>query len=186
MKIFNPQTYTPVYQLAIPDGWGIERFSLPPDFAREMSVTGVEDLRFSPGWGDPRSEEHWSYAYLWWLDGHKDIDAAFLQDNLKILYSGLLNRNIIPRKIPAEKIYPVTVGFKTITTAAGDVKTFEGTVHMLNYIIQEPMVLNIVIHQKYCPDKTHSILLFEVSPKPFSDPNWIKLNKLNADFSCTK
>jgi len=186
LKIFNPQTYSPVYQLAIPEGWSSERFSLPPDFAKQLSVTGVEDLRFSPGWSDPGSEEHWSYAYLWWLEGNKDIDASFLQDNLKTLYTGLLNRNIKPRKIPMEKIYPVVVKMKNVNTASGDIKTFEGTVNMLNYIDQTPMILNIIVHKKNCADKTHSSLFFEVSPKPFTHPNWVKLNKLNADFSCTK
>ena len=186
LKIFNPQTYSPVYQLAIPEGWSTERFALPPDFAKQMVVGGVEDLRFFPGWGDPVSEDHWSYAYLWWLEGKKDMDASFLQDNLKIYYSGLLNRNIKPRKIPMEKIYPVVVKMKNVKTASGDTKTFEGTVSMLNYINQEPMILNIIVHEKYCADKAHDILLFEVSPKPFNHPYWVKLNKLNADFSCTK
>ena len=186
LKIFNPQTYSPVYQLAVPEGWSTERFSLPPDFAKKLTVTGVEDLRFFPGWGDPDSEDHWSYAFLWWLDGKNDIDVSFLQDNLKTLYTGLLNRNIKPRKIPMDKIYPVVVNFKKVNTAAGDIKTFEGTANMLNYIKQEPMILNIIVHEKNCGDKTHSYLLFEVSPKPFTHPNWIKLNKLNADFSCTK
>jgi hypothetical protein len=186
LKIFNPQTYAPVYQLPVPDGWSVERFSLPPDFAKEIKVTGVEDLRFFPGWRDPASEEHWSYAYLWWLGGNKDLDAQFLQENLRVLYSGLLNRNIKPRKIPAEKLYPVVTKMKNISTAAGDVKTFEGTVNMLNYINQQPMILNIIVHEKYCADKNHSFLLFEVSPKPFNHPNWEKLNKLNADFSCPR
>ncbi len=87
LKIFNPQTYSPVYQLTVPEGWGVERFSLPPDFAKQISAIGVEDVRFFPGWGDPKSEEHWSYAYLWWLDGNKDIDAApSCRIILKILY----------------------------------------------------------------------------------------------------
>ncbi len=107
LKIFNPQTYSPVYQLPVPEGWSTERFALPPDFAKQVNASGVEDLRFFPGWGDPKSEEHWSYAYLWWLEVKKDIDASFLQGNLKTLYTGLLNRNIKPRKIPTEKIYPV-------------------------------------------------------------------------------
>jgi hypothetical protein len=186
LKIFNPQTYSPVYQLAIPEGWSPERFSLPPDFAKQLAVTGVEDLRFFPGWGDPNNEEHWSYAYLWWLDGKRDINASFLQNNLTILYTGLLNRNIKPRKIPMEKIYPVAVQIKNVAKASGDIKTFKGTVNMLNYINQTPMILNIIIHEKYCADKTHGYLFFEVSPKPFTHPNWVKLNKLNADFSCTK
>ncbi len=186
LKIFNPLTYSPVYQLTIPEGWSTERFALPPDFAKQLSVTGVEDLRFFPGWGDSNSEEHWSYAYLWWLEGNKDIDASFLQDNLKILYTGLLNRNIKPRKIPMEKLYPVVAKMKNIITAPGDIKTFEGTVNMLDYINQMPMILNVMVHEKYCADKTHGFLLFEVSPKPFTHPNWVKLNKLNADFSCVK
>jgi len=186
LKIFNPQTYSPVYQLAVPEGWSVERFSLPPDFAKQLSVTGVEDLRFFPSWGDPKNEEHWSYAYLWWLDGKRDIDVSFLQKNLTILYTGLLSRNIKPRNIPKEKIHPVVVNMKSINTASGDTKTFEGTVSMLNYINQEPMILNIVVHEKNCADKNHQFIFFEVSPKPFNHPNWEKLNKLNADFSCVK
>jgi hypothetical protein len=73
-----------------------------------------------------------------------------------------------------------------VKTEAGDVKTFQGKVNMLNYIKQEPMILNLVIHQKNCPDKTHNILLLEVSPKPSDHPVWVKLNKLNTDFSSTK
>jgi hypothetical protein len=186
LNIFNPQTYSPVYQLPVPEGWSVERFSLPPDFAKQLKLSGVEELRFFPGWGDSTSEEHWSYTFLWWLEGNQNIDAAFVQENLTTLYSGLLDRNIKPRKIPAEKLYPVTVKMKDIKTAAGDVKTFEGTANMLNYIKQEPMILNIIVHVKNCSDKTHSSLFFEISPKPFTHPVWEKMNKLNADFSCTR
>jgi hypothetical protein len=186
LKIFNPATYSPVYLLPIPAGWQTESFSLPPDFAKQISFKGVEDLRFFPGWGDPNSEEHWSYAFLWSLDGKPDIEAHLLQDNLKILYTGLIGRNIVPRKIPKEKLFPVEVNIQSVKTSAGDLKTFAGTVHMLNYINQTPMILNIKIHMKDCPDKTHSILLFEVSPKPADHPNWQKLDSLNVEFSCTR
>jgi len=185
-RIFNPQTYSPVYQLAIPGGWSTECFSLPPDFARNVQAAGVEDLRFFPGWGDPLSEEHWSYAYLWWLEGHPDIDAPWLQNNLQTLYTGLVNRNIIPRKIPMDKVFPVTVKIMMVKTTPGDLKTYEGTIHLLNYINQTPMILNVIIHQKDCADQNHSYLFFEISPKPMAHPNWEKLNKLNMDFSCIK
>jgi hypothetical protein len=29
----------------------LEHFALPPDFANQMTYKGVEDLRFTPGWG---------------------------------------------------------------------------------------------------------------------------------------
>ncbi|HEY8733267.1 MAG TPA: hypothetical protein VIL90_01795, partial [Puia sp.] len=186
LKIFNPQTYSPVYLLPVPEGWSTEQFSLPPDFAKQLPLKGVEGLRFSPGWGDVKSDEHWSYAFLWWLDGNADIDASFIQENLKILYTGLVARNIIPRKIPKEKLFPVEVKIRSIKTMPGDLKTFEGTVHMLDYMPQTPMTMNIRIHNKDCADKTHSSLLFEVSPKPFDHSNWKKLDKLNTDFECTK
>jgi hypothetical protein len=186
LKIFNPQTYKPVYKLPIPERWSTEQFSLPPDFAKDITFKGVEDLRFFPGWGNPTSEEHWSYAYLWWLDGRVDINAISLQDNLKTLYTGLVARNIVPRKIPREKLFPVEVKIQNIKTAPGDLKTFEGTIHMLDYITQIPMTLNVRIHFKDCADKNHSTLLFEVSPKPFDHSNWQKLEKLNSDFECNK
>jgi hypothetical protein len=186
LKIFNPQNYIPVYQLPVPEGWSTERFSLPPDFAREIKATGVEDLRFFPEWGNANSEEHWSYAYLWWLEGKTEIDAPFLQDNLKTLYTGLVDRNIVPRKIPVEKVFPVVVKLNNVKTEPGDIKTFKGTVNMLDYIIQSPMILNVIVHQRNCADKNHNYLLFEVSPKPFNHPNWEKLNRLNTDFSCNQ
>jgi hypothetical protein len=186
LKIFNPQTYSPKYLLPVPKGWQTEQFALPPDFAKQITMKGVEDLRFSPGWGDPNSEEHWSYAFLWSLDGKVDMNASVLRDNLTILYTGLVGRNIVPRKIPKEKLFPVEVNIQIVKTAAGDIKTFAGTVHMLDYINQMPMTLNLRIHVKDCPDKTHSILLFEVSPKSPDHANWLKLDQLNSDFNCVR
>jgi len=183
LKIFNPQTYSPKYLLPIPKGWQTEVFALPPDFAKQISLKGVEDLRFFAGWGDPNSEEHWSYAFLWSLDGKPDIEARLLQDNLKILYTGLIGRNIVPRKIPKEKIFPVEVNIQAVKTVAGDIKTFAGTVHMLDYINQMPMILNLRIHVKDCPDQIHSTILFEVSPKQADHPNWLLLDQLNKDFN---
>jgi hypothetical protein len=119
------------------------------------------------------------------VEGKSGVDALFLQNNLKTLYTGLVNRNILPRKIPLEKVFPVVVKINNVKTEPGDIKTFKGTVNMLDYITQLPMILNVIVHQKNCTDTKHSYLLFEVSPKPFNHPNWEKLNKLNTDFSCT-
>ncbi len=184
LKIFDPQTYSPTYLLPIPKGWSREVFSLPPDFAKQIRFKGVEELRFFPGWGDEKTEDYWSYAFLWWLDGNPDIDAPVLQDNLKILYSGLIERNVVQRKIPREKLFPVEVKIHSIKTSAGDLKTFEGTVHMLDYMQQLPMILNLRIHIRDCADKTHAYVFLEISPKSFDHPNWQQLDKLYEDFEC--
>jgi hypothetical protein len=184
LKIFNPQTYSPVYNLPVPAGWSREVFELPPDFAKQIKFKGVEELRFFPGWGDEKTEDYWSYAFLWWLEGNRDIDATILQDNLKILYSGLIERNIVQRKISKEKLFPVEVKIHNIKTAAGDLKTFEGTVHMLDYLQQVPMILNLRIHIRDCTERTHSSIFLEISPKSFDHPNWQQLDKLYSEYEC--
>jgi hypothetical protein len=186
LKIFNLQTYSPVYFLPVPAGWSREVFSLPPDFAKQIKFKGVEELRFFPGWGDIKSEDYWSYGFLWWLEGNQDIDASVLQDNLKILYSGLIERNVVLRKIPREKLFPVEAKIHNIKTMAGDLKTFEGTVHMLDYMQQTPMILNLRIHMRDCSDKTHTSVFLEISPKSFDQPQWQELEKLYSGFKCVK
>ena len=37
-------------------------------FAPSIKYKGVEDIRFTPGWGKAGSEEYWTYAFLWFLD----------------------------------------------------------------------------------------------------------------------
>jgi hypothetical protein len=106
------------YNLIVPAGWEMESFSLPPDFASQINYKGVEEVRFAPGWGDIKSEEHWSYSFLWWLDGTPKIEATILQSNLKAYYTGLVARNITSRNIPANKIVPTIVSIKKIKTTS--------------------------------------------------------------------
>jgi hypothetical protein len=186
LKIFNPNTYSPTYQLPVPEGWSVERFALPPEFAKQINYKGVEDVRFAPGWGDVKTEEYWSYAFLWWMEGNPEIKATNLQDNLKAYYSGLVARNIPIRKIPADKLFPVVASIHSVKTERGDLETWTGTVSMLDYMTQTPMILNILIHKKSYPGQDHAFLFFEVSPKPFAHPIWQKLNMLYADLACVK
>ena len=117
LNIFDVNTWKPPYQLIIPNGWTTEIFSLPPDFAPQIVYKGIEDIRFAPGWEDTKSDEHWTYSYLWWLEGTLVIDAGILQVNLKAYYDGLVARNITGRNIPVNKIVPTTAIVKKIKTA---------------------------------------------------------------------
>ena len=70
------------YKLDVPAGWNVERIPFPIDFAPGINYTGVEDLRFTPGWEDLTSEEHWSYAFLWWLDEGQRLMLIFCRKTL--------------------------------------------------------------------------------------------------------
>jgi hypothetical protein len=182
---FDGPSWNPPYTLTL-DGWGIERFLIPVDFAPKIPYKGVEDIRFTLGWGDKNSEEYWSYAFLWYLDGKPAIDAVALKRNLDLYYDGLISRNIIKRNISAKIIFKTNTKLKQIATYPGDEKTFQGTVTMLDYMAKAPMVLNCKVHLKKCKGLDKTILFYQLSPKTYSDAVWKKLTKLWADFNCGK
>jgi len=179
LDIFDPITWVSPYKLDIPPGWGTERFSFPFDFAPQIPYKGVEELRFAPGWADGAGEEHWAYAFVWWLEGKPQMTAEKLQTHLQDYYNGLVGRNIEPRKIPKEKVIPVKVELKSSSPVPGDKATFSGTVAMLDYLTQTPMILHVVIHWKdlHVPDR--SALFFEISPRPLNHRVWTQLDALN-------
>ncbi len=180
---FDGPSWKAPYILSL-DGWGVERFLLPPSFAPKIGYTGVEDLRFSIGWGDSKSEEYWSYAYLWYLDGNVETNSESIQTNLALYYDGLIDSNIEIRKISPEVLFPTEVVVNKIQTLPGDLSTFTGTIKMLDYMKAEPITLNYIIHQKSCAGQAKSIIFFEISPKPMTDKIWNRLNNLWQDFKC--
>jgi len=183
---FDGKKWEAPYSLELPKGWDIERFLIPIEFAPSIPYKGVEDIRFTPGWGNVKSEEYWTYAFLWYLDDKPQMTATIAADNLKAYYTGLIGRNIEPRKIPSDKIFPVQSQIKTTTTATGDTKTFIGTVHMLDYMEQKPITLNCIIHVRSCPGQNKTFIFNEISPKPYKDSVWTSLNQLWTNFSCDK
>ncbi len=182
LGIFDVLTWKPPYYLSMPEGWEVERFSLPPDFAPTMSFKGVEDVRFATGWGNVNSEEHWSYSFLWWLDGHVKLNADTLQRTLKEYYNGLVGRNITSRNIPTNKIVQTAVVIKKVKTSLNDLETFSGTINMLDYHAQLPITLNCFVHIKDSKTINHTAVYVEISPKSLSNPVWQKLNDIGDSF----
>jgi hypothetical protein len=170
------------YSFSVPKGWQTEKFPLPVSFAPSISYAGFEDIRFAPGWANGSSEEHWSYAFLWWIDGTVQITDTILQNHLNAYYTGLVKTNI--RKEGAGKWEPAVAAIKKIATAPGDIETYNGSVTITNYLdLTNPrLVLNCIIHKKTC--HTHTALLFEISPKAVDHIVWSSLHQLNEEFAC--
>lgn len=181
---FNGDTWVAPYTLILPKGWGYERFHLPPDFAGNIAYKGVEDLRFTPNWGNSKSDEYWTYAYLWYLDSKPIIKASILKNALFSYYSGLVNRNIKKRNIPEEKIVPMVIAVKKIRHHLGDLQTFTGEIDMLDYMDQKPIRLHCIVHAKYCEENDRFFLFFQLSPKPLKDKIWNDLELLWVNFNC--
>jgi hypothetical protein len=183
---FDHEKYNPGYTLAMPEKWGVERFAIPIEFAPVIPYSGVEDVRFAPGWSDPKSNDYWSYAFLWFLNGKPGITPEATEKNLTAYYTGLIERNIEPRKIPKEKLIPVKVSMKKTTTDPGDVQTFFGTVDMLDYMQQKPITFNCIVHIKLCPGKDNTFVFTEISPRPLTNEIWKGLKDLWTTFDCSQ
>ncbi|MBC8047891.1 MAG: hypothetical protein H7Y00_13925 [Fimbriimonadaceae bacterium] len=180
---FDGHTWQAPYYLPTLQDWGIERFPIPISFAPQILYEGVEDIRFSPGWANTKSDEYWTYAFLWYLDGSPKTDAEIIAGNLKAYYTGLIAANS-EGKIPAEKLLPVITAFKETETDNGDLKTYTGTIEMLDYMQQEKLMLNCIVHLKVCADDNKTILFYELSPQPLTHKNWEYLDQLWLDFKC--
>jgi len=181
---FDGAKWKAPYTLSFPEGWGVERFLIPIEFASSIPYKGIEDIRFTPGWGDPKTEEYWTYAFLWYLDEMPATSETVIQTNLNAYYTGLIGRNIEKRKIPKEKLFPVKTSVKEVKAEQGDLKTFKGTINMLDYMEQKPMTLNCVVHVKSCPGQTKGFIFYEISPKISTDKIWTSLESLSKSFDC--
>ena len=181
----NPMAYSGPYSFTAPGNWGIERSSFPPPFAPNVKLTGVEEIRFMPGWGVAGAYDYWSLAYLFWLDAGQKVDAPVLKEMIGTYYDGLIvnGGGGGPRNIPKEKIFPTRVSIQQVKTEDGDVGTWTGTVDMLDYKIVKPMRLNFMAHVK-TGDGKHFPVFLELSPKGLDDPIWKELEGPERNFRC--
>jgi len=173
------------YALATPYGWGVERSLIQAAFAPQVPFKGIEDTRYTPGWGNPNSEQYWSYGFLWYLDESPKISEEMIESNLSAYYAGLFNRNIDKQSITARKTLPVKTWVTEIVAENGDLQTYYGAIAMVDYMAQKPISLNCLVHVKSSPEQNKTFLFFEVSPQPLNDKIWKSLDQLWLDFDYT-
>ena len=185
LRIFNPVdplAWTPPYKWGVPDGWRIELAVFPPPFSSHSDYTGMEDIRFPPGWGVAQSEEYWSVAYIFWLQTAPKMNVPALKKFVTQYYDGLIANAVRESSIPAGKVIPTTVELQPVKVEPDDLETYTGTVRILDYMAQQPILLNCMIHVKNCGGR--AAVFIEISPKPFAHAIWRDMEKLKVKFEC--
>lgn len=177
---FNERNGEVPYYLSSPANWGVERFPIPIGFAPQIPYKGMEDIRFTPGWAKVASDEYWSYAFLWYLDGEVKMDANIIESNLKQYYSGLITAN--GSNVPS----PIITTFKEVAADSNDFKTYLGTISLFDYMAKQPLLLHCKVHVKSCVGETKTFVFYELSPKPLSHAIWQSLDALWVYFKCKK
>ena len=172
------------FQLPVSEGWSSGVIPFPIEFAPQIPYRGIEYVRTAPNWREPGSETLWSYCYLWWIDNDAVADAKHIEKYMQAYYAGLVNRNIISRKIDSLLVFPTTAYFREIATQKGDSKTFEGSIHMLDYLSLKPMALQVQVHLMRCDQEKKLAIFFAVSPQTKTHDVWNQINKVYSGFRC--
>jgi hypothetical protein len=75
----------------VPATWRHETFKFPLEFAPQLAHTGIEELRFAPGFGKPETPGYWSYAFVWRTGDPAMLDAGTLGSELTAYFRGLID-----------------------------------------------------------------------------------------------
>ncbi len=161
--------------LTAPGDWRKELLTLPLSFAPELDYTGLEDVRFSKGWGDKNSDEFWTYKFAWYLDIDPKLGTEKIENELKFYFDGLMNAVGQGRKIPKEKIKPTLAIFVKDSPN----HSFKGKVHLFDVFFTKDIIkLNVIVKPAYCEVTKKHIVYFEFSPQSFDHALWKTMEQI--------
>jgi len=172
------------YTLPLPQGWGSEKLSLPIDFAPGIPIKGIEELRFTPGWGKSTTAEYWSYAFLWFMDGQPKFDKDSLRSYLTQYFNGLYLSNLKDKTGAASNFTKAEV--KKVKTLVNDDQTYEATIETLDFLTHQPIKFNARLHIRNFAVTGHTVALFEISPQVYKNVVWDKLDGVVNGFAVNK
>ena len=73
------------------DQWRNEMINFPLSFAPEIDLKGYEDIRFLKGWHEAKSEEFWSYGFVWVLKEKPLLSEKSLNIMINQYFDGLMD-----------------------------------------------------------------------------------------------
>ena len=185
-----PAPAAPAFEWPKPEGWKTETIPFPLDFAPEIKLQGVEELRFAPGMFKPEAPGYWSYAFAWWLDGEPALGQAELERSLLSYFQGLITE---VSKEKGRKIDPghFRVAVRPSSGAPAKeghtVQAFAGTAELYDaFATGKPLSLNLEVWVWDCPVAGKRVALVLASPRPTSEPIWKDLAQRRDELLCHK
>jgi len=165
--------------LDAPEGWRGERIELPPGFARDMKLKGVEEIRFSKGMFQPESEDFFSYVIVFRLDGQPKLAPETLERELLRYYRGLA------KAVGRGKIKTDDFSIEVNPDESSRTKNARQYVATLKWIepfaTKEPQTLRI--EMRVWDGAEHRIWIFMcVSPNGTDDPIWKTMHEIRGKF----
>lgn len=174
------------WDLPKPEGWKSEEFGLPASFAPSIPYKGIEIIRFSPGWADSTAQGYWSYVFAWQIEGNISTGPDSLRRQLIAYYNGLYLAN---RGQPPAGYGPQFTQVRVTPEPSPwpqDHASFTGKAYTYNYLTRRQIDLLLKIRLRPAPDGSRTLIVFEVSPKPYTHTFWKQLDTLADEAVCIR
>lgn len=173
--LISAQEYEREHFLKTDTTWTKEYFDLPTGFAQDMTVRGIEEAIFPPGWGKVEHAEFWSYIFVWAFNTTEPLTEHDLEMNLELYFDGLMDvkqKDSTVNKLPSTALLVPTESATGNTVYTGKIRVFD------RFRTQKMMTLNLKAEQQFCPAQEKSIIVFRFSPATFDKAVWKKLNAI--------
>lgn len=155
-----------------PKEWRGETLKLPPGFARDLKLTGLEEIRFAPGMFQPDSESFFSYFFVFWLPNQKPLEARVIHDEMLTYYRGLFKAVSRGR---AEGVNPESFTLK-MSAVKNAVPTWQAELSWVEpFRTLKPQKLRFEIQSVALENGKDSLLKVTASPTDYDSPIWKKM-----------
>ncbi len=180
----------PSFTWPSPEGWKTETIPFPLDFAPEVRHTGVEELRFSPGFGDPAAPDNWTYAFAWVLEDKPAFTPETLGREMTAYFKGL-SMAVGGKKFSFDPAHFSAQIRSRPAARASEARELFGTVETYDcFRTGKPITLHVVARTVACEAGRPGALLVAISrveeggAKEKGSPIWPGLRRLLDDFRC--
>jgi hypothetical protein len=163
----------------VPTGWEHETIQFPLEFARLLPYRGVEELRFAPGFYDPKQPGYWSYDIVWWLTGKPVFDASTMELALTTYFRGLstsVGRG--KHQIDSSMFRAELVPDSTPRRLTGRIFSMDA------FTTGMPITLNAVVELRECVKAGRHAVTLMLSPRGTADSVWYALRSTAAALVC--
>lgn len=153
--------------------WKKEIIKFPIDWAPDLKVTGFEELRFSPNWKDPKSEQFWSLVIAWKIDAKTSLTLKESENNLKSYFDGLMKPNYWSKNFPIPKVtFTKKINANSQTNFTGEMTFFDG------FYTGKVITVHIKGEQLFCEKHKKYIIVFRISPQNIQHKIWESLDTI--------
>lgn len=169
-----------------PDGWRKETIPLPPGFAPEMTLRGVEELRFHPDMFKPETDGFFSYVFAMRVATKPKLTKELLHKELLVYYEGLARLVLEQKGAKLEKKPTLTLekGKKASTEdPAPDDEFYAGRLVWIEpFATQKEQLLHLELDVWASKDGKHQFLFVSASPAEKKAAVWKTMRAIRKSF----